>query len=57
MIKDTETKEIQNETERQRSFIELARALTQQKIQTIGRPVTYCLTTFGCQMNENSLRL
>lgn len=52
MIKDTETKEIQNETERQRSFIELARALTQQKIQTIGRPVTYCLTTFGCQMNE-----
>ena len=39
-IKDTETKEIQNETERQRSFIELARALTQQKMQTIGRPVT-----------------
>lgn len=52
MIKDTETKEIQNETERQRSFIELARALTQQKMQTIGHPVTYCLTTFGCQMNE-----
>lgn len=52
MIKDPETKEIQNETERQRSFIELARALTQQKMQTIGRPVTYCLTTFGCQMNE-----
>ncbi len=52
MIKDKETKEIQNETERQRSFIELARALTQQKMQTIGRPVTYCLTTFGCQMNE-----
>lgn len=52
MIKDTETKEIQNETERQRFFIELARALTQQKMQTIGRPVTYCLTTFGCQMNE-----
>ena len=50
--RDTETKEIQNETERQRSFIELARALTQQKMQTIGRPVTYCLTTFGCQMNE-----
>lgn len=21
-------------------------------MQTIGRPVTYCLTTFGCQMNE-----
>ena len=51
MIKDTEIKETQNETERQRSFIELARALTQQKMQTIGRPLTYCLTTFGCQMN------
>lgn len=33
MIKDTEIKETQNETERQRSFIELARALTQQKMQ------------------------
>lgn len=52
MIKDTEAKEMQNETERQRSFIELARALTEQKIQAMGRPVTYCLTTFGCQMNE-----
>ena len=52
MIKDTEIKETQNETELQRSFIELARALTQQKTQTIGRPLTYCLTTFGCQMNE-----
>lgn len=52
MIKDTEIKETQNETERQRSFIELARALTEQKMQTIGRPLTYCLTTFGCQMNE-----
>lgn len=52
MIKDTEIKETQNETERQRSFIELARALTQQKMQTLGRPLTYCLTTFGCQMNE-----
>ena len=52
MIKDTEIKETQNETERQRSFIELARALTPQKMQTIGRPLTYCLTTFGCQMNE-----
>ena len=26
--------------------------MTQQKIQAMGRPVTYCLTTFGCQMNE-----
>ena len=42
----------QDETARQRSFIALAGALTQQKIQTLGRPLTYCLTTFGCQMNE-----
>lgn len=41
-----------NETERQLSFIGLAKALTEQKIQAQGRPLTYCLTTFGCQMNE-----
>ena len=40
------------ETLRQRSFIELAQALTAQKSNTLGRPLTYCLTTFGCQMNE-----
>ena len=40
------------ETLRQRSFIELAQALTAQKSNTLGRPMTYCLTTFGCQMNE-----
>ena len=39
------------ETLRQRSFIELAQALTAQKSNTLGRPLTYCLTTFGCQMN------
>ena len=40
------------ETLRQRTFIELAQALTAQKSNTLGRPLTYCLTTFGCQMNE-----
>ena len=40
------------ETQRQRSFIELAQALTAQESNTLGRPLTYCLTTFGCQMNE-----
>ena len=45
------------ETLRQRSFIELAQALTAQKSNTLGRPLTYCLTTFGCQMNgKNSQR-
>lgn len=40
------------ETARQNSFIELAKTLTAQKSNTLGRPLTYCLTTFGCQMNE-----
>lgn len=44
------------ETLRQRSFIELAQALTAQKSNTLGRPLTYCLTTFGCQMMKNSQR-
>ena len=41
-----------DETARQKSFIELAKALTDQKSNSLGRPLTYCLTTFGCQMNE-----
>ena len=41
-----------DETRRQREFIGLARALTEQRVQAAGRPLTYCLTTFGCQMNE-----
>ena len=41
-----------DETGRQREFIGLARALTEQRVQAAGRPLTYCLTTFGCQMNE-----
>ena len=41
-----------DETARQRSFIGLAGALTEQKSRALGRPLTYCLTTFGCQMNE-----
>ena len=45
------------ETERQLSFIGLARALCEQKAGTAGRPLTYCLTTFGCQMNEKQSRL
>ena len=40
------------ETARQNSFIELAQTLSAQKSNTLGRPLPYCLTTFGCQMNE-----
>ncbi|HJB15790.1 MAG TPA: tRNA (N6-isopentenyl adenosine(37)-C2)-methylthiotransferase MiaB [Candidatus Blautia excrementipullorum] len=48
--KGTERKE--DETEIQKSFIKLAGALTEQKSRSLGRPLTYCLVTFGCQMNE-----
>lgn len=54
MIEEKNKEKNQNidETELQRSFIRLASALTEQKRQTLGRVPTYCLTTFGCQMNE-----
>ena len=53
MINEKEPAEnMSAETERQLSFIDLARALCEQKAGTAGRPLTYCLTTFGCQMNE-----
>lgn len=52
MINEKNIPSIQEETARQQSFIQLAKALTEQKMKTLGRPLTYCLTTFGCQMNE-----
>ena len=41
MINEKENLTNQEETQRQRSFIDLARALTEQKIQAAGRPLTY----------------
>ena len=52
MIIETEKNKEIDETARQKEFIELARILTDQKSNLLGRPLTYCLTTFGCQMNE-----
>ena len=52
MIIETEKNREIDETARQKEFIELARTLTDQKSNLQGRPLTYCLTTFGCQMNE-----
>ena len=52
MIIETEKNREIDETARQKEFIELARTLTDQKSNLLGRPLTYCLTTFGCQMNE-----
>lgn len=42
------------EPERQYYFIKKARKYVQDKIQEIGRPLTFCVTTFGCQMNAVS---
>ena len=39
------------EPERQYYFIKKARTYVQAKVQEIGRPLTFCVTTFGCQMN------
>ena len=52
MIIETEKNREIDETARQKEFIGLARTLTDQKSNLLGRPLTYCLTTFGCQMNE-----
>lgn len=40
-----------DETERQYYYIEKARSYVQQESQAAGRPLTFCVTTFGCQMN------
>ena len=41
----------ENETGRQYYYIEKARLYVQELSQRIGRPLTFCVTTFGCQMN------
>ena len=39
------------EPERQYYYIEKARKQLQKKMEEAGRPLTFCVTTFGCQMN------
>ena len=39
------------EPERQYYFMEKARQIVQKKTEEIKRPLTFCVTTFGCQMN------
>ena len=41
----------QNETERQYEFMEKAKEYVKKQSEELGRPLTYCVTTFGCQMN------
>ena len=40
-----------NETKRQYEFMEKAKGYVQKQAEELGRPLTYCVTTFGCQMN------
>ncbi|MGF0034632.1 tRNA (N6-isopentenyl adenosine(37)-C2)-methylthiotransferase MiaB [Bariatricus sp. SGI.154] len=39
------------ETLRQYDFMEKARGYVKKKSEELGRPLTFCVTTFGCQMN------
>ena len=41
----------EDETSRQYYYIEKARMYIQELSQKLGRPLTFCVTTFGCQMN------
>ena len=40
-----------NETQRQYEFMEKAKGYVKKQSEELGRPLTYCVTTFGCQMN------
>ena len=40
-----------DDTARQYYFIEKAKAYVQRESEELGRPLTFCVTTFGCQMN------
>ncbi len=40
-----------NEPERQYYFMDRAKALVQEREEKAGRKLTFCVTTFGCQMN------
>ena len=40
-----------NEPERQYYFMKKARAYVKQISDELQRPLTFCVTTFGCQMN------
>ena len=41
----------ENETKKQYEYMEKAKGYVKQQSEELGRPLTYCATTFGCQMN------
>lgn len=40
-----------NETTRQHEYIEIAKGYVKELSEELGRPLSFCVTTFGCQMN------
>ena len=48
--------EPQEEPQRQYYFMKKARAILKQKAEELGRPLTFCVTTLGCQMNARGFR-
>lgn len=41
----------EQETKKQYEYMQKAKGYVQAKSEELGRPLTYCVTTFGCQMN------
>ena len=49
---DTSGNPPQDDTERQYYYMAKLADMVKERALELGRPVTYCLQTFGCQMNE-----
>ena len=43
--------EAENETGRQYAYMALVRQIIEEKSRQLGRPLKFCVVTFGCQMN------
>lgn len=48
---DIHTSAPEQEPKRQYWFMKKAKMLVEEKSRELGRPLTACITTFGCQMN------
>lgn len=45
----------ETEPERQYYYIEKAKEYIEKKSKELGRPMTFCVTTFGCQMTPATM--
>nr|WP_297937225.1 hypothetical protein [uncultured Lachnoclostridium sp.] len=53
----TDIENYSNQTERQLHFIELCKKWAAAQQEKLGRPLTACVNTFGCQMNTVTMIL